>query len=443
MTTQASKPDAEPFGTGLLARFRGWLDRNPLAFSVYGGLMAFGTYFAMYAYRKPFAAASFGEVGALPHILGVAIDYKVALVLAQVMGYALSKFIGIKVVSELPARYRALAILGLIGAAQLALVGFAIVPAPWNIAMLFLNGLPLGMIWGLIFGFIEGRRTTEVLGSILCASFIVASGAVKAVGKGLLLSGSATDFTMPMQTGFVFLPLPLVCVAGLASLPPPNPADVAARVKRVPMDAAARARISARYAAGLVALIALYVLLTALRDFRDNFSAEIWADAGLADKAELFALSELPIAAVVLVAMALLGLVKSNRLAIVANIALIGFGLVLTGAASLAFSLHWIGPVAWMILLGGGLYLAYTPYNGALFDRLVAATGSAGTAGFFIYIADSCGYLGTVGLLTIKSFIGLALPWTAFLVAMSMGSAAVGILLLGFAAWYFARKLEH
>ena len=55
---------------------------------------------------------------------------------------------------------------------------------------------------------------------------------------------------------------------------------------------------------------------------------------------------------------------------------------------------------------------------------------------------ENC-YLGTVGLLTIKSFIGLALPWTAFLVAMSMGSAAVGILLLGFAAWYFARKLEH
>ena len=190
MTTNASLPGAEPFGPALLGRFRGWLDRSPLAFSVYGGLVAFGTYFAMYAYRKPFAAASFAEVGAAPAIFGVAIDYKVALVLAQVMGYALSKFIGIKVVSELPARYRALAILGLIGAAQLALVGFAYVPAPWNIAMLFLNGLPLGMIWGLIFGFIEGRRTTEVLGSILCASFIVASGAVKAVGKGLLLSGS-------------------------------------------------------------------------------------------------------------------------------------------------------------------------------------------------------------------------------------------------------------
>jgi hypothetical protein len=115
----------------------------------------------------------------------------------------------------------------------------------------------------------------------------------------------------------------------------------------------------------------------------------------------------------------------------------------LTGLASLAFALHAIGPVAWMILLGAGLYLAYTPYNGALFDRLMAATGSAGTAGFFIYIADSCGYLGTVGLLLIKNFTGLALPWTQFLVTVSMGSAAIGIVLLGFAAWYFHRQLTN
>jgi hypothetical protein len=309
--------------------------------------------------------------------------------------------------------------------------------------MLFLNGLPLGMIWGLVFGFIEGRRTTEVLGSILCASFIVASGAVKAVGKGLLLSGSATDFTMPMQTGFVFMPMLLVCVAGLASLPPPNAGDIAARIARAPMDAKARARVFSRYAAGLIALILLYVMLTALRDFRDNFSAEIWADAGLGNQSQLFALSEVPVAVAVLGAMALLGLFRNNRRAIVANIALIGAGLMLTGLASLAFALHAIGPVAWMILLGAGLYLAYTPYNGALFDRLMAATGSAGTAGFFIYIADSCGYLGTVGLLLIKNFTGLALPWTQFLVTVSMGSAAIGIVLLGFAAWYFHRQLTN
>ncbi len=72
----------------------------------------------------------------------------------------------------------------------LALVLFALIPAPWNVFTMFLNGLPLGMIWGLVFGFMEGRRTSEVLGAILCASFIVSSGAVKSVGKLLMRIGT-------------------------------------------------------------------------------------------------------------------------------------------------------------------------------------------------------------------------------------------------------------
>jgi hypothetical protein len=412
-----------------------------MALSIYGGLMAFGTYFSMYAYRKPFAAADFANVSATPHIFGLFLDYKVALVMAQVFGYALSKFIGIKVVSELPARFRILAILTLIALSELALVGFAVVPAPWNIVMLFFNGLPLGMIWGLVFGFLEGRRTTEVLGSILCASFIVSSGVVKSVGKGLLLSGQANDFTMPMITGALFAPLLLICLLGLASLPPPNAEDIAARTQRAPMDSKARKELFARYAPGLVALIILYVLLTALRDFRDNFSAEIWADAGLGDKAALFTLSELPVGLIVLGAMALLTLFRNNRWAIVANIILIGFGLLLTGLSSLAFALSWLDPVSWMIMLGGGLYLAYTPYNGALFDRLVAATGQVGTAGFLIYIADSWGYLGTLILLLIKNFSGLSLPWTQFLVVTSIASAGLGLVLLMYAGRFFLREI--
>ncbi len=44
----------------LLDAPRRWLARAPApGFALYGGLMAFGAYFAMYAFRKPFAAASF------------------------------------------------------------------------------------------------------------------------------------------------------------------------------------------------------------------------------------------------------------------------------------------------------------------------------------------------------------------------------------------------
>ena len=411
---------------------RRWLEAAPApVFALYAGLMAFGTYFAMYAFRKPFAVAAYA--GVVP----IGIDYKIALVIAQVVGYALAKFIGVKVISELPAHRRIAGILIQIGLAEAALVGFALIPPPWNIACLFLDGLSLGMVWGMVFGFVEGRRQSELIGAMLCASFIVSSGVVKSVGAALMQGWHVGEFWMPAMTGLVFVPLLLLCLAGLAVLPPPNAEDVAARVKREPMDGAARMRLLRRVGPGLVALIAIYVMLTALRDFRDNFAAEIWAEQGLGGNADIFAWSELPVGIVVLMALAALTFLRDNGRALVANFALVGLGLAVTGGCSLAFAAHFIGPVEWMMALGGGLYLAYTPFNGLLFDRLVAVTGEIGNAGFLIYVADSSGYAGSVALLIAKNLGGLHLAWTHFLIDAALGTCALGIALLALAAAFF------
>ncbi|MDB5739177.1 MAG: hypothetical protein JWP16_217 [Alphaproteobacteria bacterium] len=235
-------------------RLRNWLARAPApVFALYGGLMAFGAYFAMYAFRKPFTVAHFAD--AAP----VLVSYKIALVIAQVLGYALSKVAGIKVISEMHPEARAIAILVLIGAAELCVVLFALIPAPFNIACLFADGLALGMIWGLVFGFLEGRRTTELLGAMLCASFIVSSGVVKSVGESVMLMGWANEYWMPAVTGLLFAPLLLFCVAGLAVMPPPSPEDRRQRVARVPMDGAARRAVFIAFAPGLVALMLVYV----------------------------------------------------------------------------------------------------------------------------------------------------------------------------------------
>ena len=62
---------------------------------------------------------------------------------------------------------------------------FAIVPAPFNIIFLFTNGFPLGIIWGIIFSFVEGRKATDFIGASLAVSFIFSSGLVKSVAKYL------------------------------------------------------------------------------------------------------------------------------------------------------------------------------------------------------------------------------------------------------------------
>ena len=417
-------------------RFRNYLSRAPAPiFALYGGLMAFGAYFAMYAFRKPFTVASFAS--AAP----VLVEYKIALVIAQVMGYALSKVAGIKVISEMPARRRAAAILVLIGAAELALILFALIPAPWNIALLFANGLALGMIWGLVFGFLEGRRLTELLGAMLCASFIVSSGVVKSVGETVMLWGWANEYWMPAVTGLLFTPLLLICVAGLALMPPPNAEDERLRVARVPMNASARHAMVAAFAPGLIALIIVYVGLTALRDFRDNFAVEIWTGLGFRNDAEIFTLSELPVAAIVLATLALLMFIKNNRRAFLANLILVGVGLALAGLSCLAFEAHWIGPVSWMIALGAGLYLGYTPFNALLFDRFIAASGRSGTAGFLIYVADAAGYLSSVALLIFYNFVGVRISWVKFLTGISYTAAIGGLVLIVGAGLYFQRRL--
>ncbi len=417
---------------------QGWLERAPRpVFALYAGSMAFGTYFAMYAFRKPFSVA--GYSGVAPVAAMGAIDYKIALVIAQVVGYALAKLIGVKVVSELPASRRIMGILIQIAVAEAALVGFALIPPPWNIACLFLDGLALGMVWGMVFGFVEGRRQSELIGAMLCASFILSSGVVKAVGAAVMLHGPVSAFWMPAVTGLIFTPLLFLCLAGLSVLPPPDAGDIAARVKRAPMDGAARRRLLWRVGPGLIALIAIYVMLTALRDFRDNFAAEIWTEQGLGGQADIFAWTELPVGLMVLAALASLALVRDNGRALAANFGLVGLGLAITGLASVAFSLHLIGAIAWMIALGGGLYLAYTPFNGLLFDRLVAVTGEVGNAGFLIYVADSSGYAGSVALLMAKNFGGLHLAWTHFLIDAGLATGVVGLALLALAGVYFRR----
>jgi MFS family permease len=400
----------------------------PWLFALYGGLSSFAVYFAMFGYRKPFTAAAFSHPDGWPF----AIDFKIALVIAQVAGYATAKFIGVKVISEMPGGRRAMSILTLIFGAEMALLLFGTLPTVIGPLALYLNGLCLGMIWGLVFGFLEGRRLTEVLGAMLCASFILSSGVAKSIGKMLLLS-NIDEKWMPFVSGLVFAPLMLVAVLALAQLPPPTPADEAERVRRAPMNRQDRIALFAAHAPALILLIAVYVILTALRDFRDNFSAEIWAELGFKNAAGIFTLSELPVAAIVLVGLAALMGVKDNRRAVAFNIGFVALGFALLGVSTLAYQLHVLSPVWWMILAGAGLYMGYTPFNAMLFDRMIAATGKVGTAGFLIYVADSFGYIGSISLLLVKSFAQLDIAWGQFLAIGAYVACGLGLVGLFFA----------
>ena len=407
-------------------------------FITYSIFAAFGAYFCMYAFRKPFSVGTFDGQDAILGDLG----YKSALVMAQVMGYALSKFIGIKIISELRNRYRAVLFAILILIAELALVLFAVTPAPWNIALLFLNGLPLGMIWGIVFSYLEGRRFSEILGAGLSASFILSSGAVKSVGKWLTLHFGVNEFWMPAATGALFLLPLLLFIYLLEQIPPPTPEDIRLRTERQPMSGAARKALFFRFAPGFILLIAFYTLLTAYRDLRDNFAVEIWSALGFGDTPSIFTISEIPIAVIVLATMGATMLIQDNRKALSVYLWLILAGAALIGGSTILLQQHLLGGGIWMVLVGLGLYIAYVPFNCILFDRMIAAFRYKANAGFLIYVADAFGYMGSVAILVWKDFGEPDISWLSFFKQTSYVLAFSGFLLIIAAVIYFARKLS-
>ena len=95
------------------------LNRMPAWFiSVFAAVCSFSVYFCMYAFRKPFTSAGFDGISFLK------IDYKVWLVTAQVIGYMLSKFYGIRFISSMQGEKRAITIVKLILASWVALFFF-------------------------------------------------------------------------------------------------------------------------------------------------------------------------------------------------------------------------------------------------------------------------------------------------------------------------------
>jgi hypothetical protein len=434
------------------------LSRSPAAvLNLYAVTVAFATYFCMYAFRKPFAAATYQGL----YFLGSEIELKTVFVVSQILGYALSKYLGIKYCSEITRDRRAWMLVSLIVAAESALVLFAVVPVEWKVVAIFLNGLPLGMVWGLVVWYLEGRRTSEILLAGLSCSFILASGVVKDVGRALMAGDSipivlvrfpnpfpeVAEFWMPAATGLLFFPPLLVSVWLLNQVPDPTPEDVAARTARQPMNRHLRALFFRRYLPGIVMLVVAYFFLTAYRDFRDNYQVDLLGELGFSgeDHVALISKIELGVALGVMVAMSLLFLIKDNRRGLAGVFIVMGVGFLLMGVASLAIVARAIDGVAWMVLIGLGSYLAYVPYNSVLFDRLMATTRFMGTAVFAIYVADAWGYTGSIGLQLFKDLVVGDASRVEFMVGYSCVLSLLGVAMMLGSAWYFLlrRSTSH
>ena len=257
------------------------IGRNPLP--LVGMIAAFVVYYCMYACRKPFAAATWTG-----SFFESTVELKTALAVSQILGYALAKLIGTWVCSSL--RYNRIlpCLIGCIVGALLALLALPYA-GDYKFLAMFANGLSLGMIWGFVMRPLEGRELTEMLIAGLCVSFIVASGDVKSTGKWLMETEFFTQrfagdqAWMPFLTGMIYFPFLVIGAVILFMLPQPDERDRLLRSERSSMEKEDRRQFISHHGVLLIPLAVAYFLLTAYRDFRDTFQAEIFLTLGIED----------------------------------------------------------------------------------------------------------------------------------------------------------------
>lgn len=273
-------------------------------FILWAGGAALLSYSLVYALRKPFTAATFDGMD----FFGM--DYKVATTIMQIFGYLISKFFAIKIVSELKRENRLKFMIFSVALAELALVFFGLLPQPFNVFALFFNGLALGCMWGVIFSFIEGRKVTDILASLLGVSMAVSSGMAKSMGLFVVNTFGVTEFWMPALIGGLAFPLLILMGWSLNKLPQPTDEDRALRSERVTLNGEQRRQLFKSYMPLLIMLFFANLFITILRDIKEDFLVNIIDISTISSW--LFAQVDGMVTLIILGIFAMMSLINSN-----------------------------------------------------------------------------------------------------------------------------------
>ena len=410
--------------------------RKQIMVALYAALVAFLTYASIYAYRKPFTVATFEGLAFWR------IPYQSLLIISQGLGYMLSKFWGIKFIAELKQLGRWKTSIMLIGIAWLCLLLFAIVPAPFGMICLFINGFMLGFMWGIVFSYVEGRRATDFIGSVLAVSFIFAGGFTRSIGKWLMGSWNVSEQWMPFMTGLVFLFPLILFLFLLEKIPQPDKDDVQERTQRFPMSKEDRKKFLQLFGFGIAAVTITYLFLTVMRDVRDNFMSNIWNELGYGNSASIFAKTETVTSLIILVMISFMVIIRKNMRAFrIVHLAILA-GFLLAGISSALFVTGNLDGGIWMQLVGLGLYMAYIPFNCIFFERMIATFRLGGNVGFLIYIADAFGYLGSIAVMVTKEVLQMKLNWSQFYSHGVVLFSIIGCVGTVISFFYFNRKYQ-
>ena len=353
-------------------------------FILWAGGAALLSYSLVYALRKPFTAATFDGIEAF------GFDYKVLVTIIQIAGYLIAKFIGIKLISELKRENRLKFILVSIAVAELS----------------------LGCMWGVIFSFIEGRRTTDILASLLGISIVISSGTAKSIGLFVMNTLNVSEFWMPALIGAFALPLLALLGYSLTRLPQPTAQDIEQKSSRVTLNGKQRKELFIDFMPFLVLLFVANLMLVVLRDIKEDFLVKIIDMNG--QSSWMFAQVDTVVTLIILALFGAMAFVKSNIKVLVALLGLVVLGTATMSFISFNYDSLQLDAITWLFVQSLCLYIAYLCFQSIFFDRFIACFKIKGNVGFFIVTIDFIGYTGTVLVLMFKEFAHVDINWLEF-----------------------------
>lgn len=405
-------------------------------FVFWAGGTALLSYSLVYALRKPFTAAEFSD------LTFMGMDYKIAVSIIQLLGYVAAKMLGIKYISELKPEGRLKFIIGSAALSEISLLAFGLLPIPYNIYALFFNGLSLGCMWGVIFSFLEGRRTTDILASIMGVSMALSSGVAKSLGLYTINTLHVSEFWMPALIGAFALPLLALCGWMMTRFPNPTAADIASRTQRITLNSQARWQLFRRFMPILVTLFAANLLLTVMRDVKEDFIVCIIDVTTIS--AWTFAHVDTIATLIMLGVFALLSVVK-DHFNVLCTLLLLSFAGMGTLAVIGANFHQMVLPTSiWLFIQSVCIDIAYLGFQTIFFERFIACFKIKGNVGFFIITIDFIGYLGTLALLFGKEFLLADVEWSTFYNQMNLyigvACCAAFAFSIGYIQWARSRK---
>lgn len=207
------------------------------------------------------------------------------------------------------------------------------------------------------------------------------------------------------------------------------------------MDSNQRKAFFRRHKFGIICLLIVYVFLTIVRSLRDDFAVEIWQELGVHDTPDVFAKSEFWVMLGVIFIMGMTIVIRNNRTAFLSSMGLLGVGFVIMVLSVGGQLLGWLSPMAFMVLLGLGMYIPYVAYHTTVFERMFAAFKETGTIGYLMYLADAVGYLGYVGVMVFRNTTGSQINFLSLLVGISLCVAVLSTVVTIVLGTYYAKAI--